>query len=66
MKLELLPCPKCMHKTLMVKDRANFVQQSGASESWDAWYCTGCGNGWRIDNKKELKPSGGLSIICND
>ncbi len=42
-----MKCPNCARRTLMVKVRARYVQQSGAHEEWDAWYCTGCGKAYK-------------------
>lgn len=54
MKLKLIECPECNKRTLMVRVRMNYVQSSGASEEWDAWYCMLCENTFKEKTRNEL------------
>jgi len=54
MKLKLLDCEDCGHKTLMIKVEVSYVQVNGASEIFNAFYCPNCGESYSIKNKTVL------------
>ncbi len=54
MKIELQDCPKCGFLTLMVKVKMQYVQQGGAHEEFDAWYCTNCGKKYSVKSTQKL------------
>ena len=48
MRLKLVECEECGHKTLMVGVRVEYAQLGGIDRHWNVWYCSVCGKTYKL------------------